>query len=196
MHPSMLVIITSLCCKRQNSVCVTAVHITKLFRVVWGGRGKPHTFYGNISQLLQGNSIYLSTTPSQFQETSKLGNAFAPLRLQIKSHRFQFLWKLIIRTGKHVTFCETPNKTTTQYLTIRFPSAKMTYYGLRISEYRAFYNGLKSKVGLAADKAAALQVNLNVQGCSIVAPPMHAPSRTPPLPLLLLSHNLPTPRVH
>ena len=47
----------------------------------------------------------------------------------------------------------------------------------------AFYNGLKSKVGLAAAKEAALRVNLNVQGCSIVAPPMHAPSRTP----LLLS---------
>ncbi len=49
----------------------------------------------------------------------------------------------------------------------------------------AFYNGLKSKVGLASAKAAALRVNLNVQGCSIVAPPMHAPSRTPLLlPLL------------
>ena len=59
----------------------------------------------------------------------------------------------------------------------------------------AFYNGLKSKVGLAAAKAAALRVNLNVQGCSIVAPPMHAPSRTPLLLPLLLSHNLPTPRV-
>jgi hypothetical protein len=35
------------------------------------------------------------------------------------------------------------------------------------------------------------KANLNVQGCSIVAPPMHAPSRTPLL--LLLSHNLPTP---
>jgi hypothetical protein len=29
----------------------------------------------------------------------------------------------------------------------------------------AFYNGLKSKVGLTAAKAAALRVNLNVQGC-------------------------------
>jgi len=57
----------------------------------------------------------------------------------------------------------------------------------------AFYNGLKSKVGLAAAKAAALRVNLNVQGCGIVAPPMHAPSRTPLLLPLLLSHNLPTP---
>jgi len=60
----------------------------------------------------------------------------------------------------------------------------------------AFYNGLKSKVGLAAAKAAALRVNLNVQGCGIVAPPMHAPSRTPLLLPLLLSHNLLTPRVH
>ena len=59
----------------------------------------------------------------------------------------------------------------------------------------AFYNGLKSKVGLATAKAAALQVNLNVQACRIVAPPMHAPSRNPLLLPLLLSHNLPTPRV-
>ena len=50
----------------------------------------------------------------------------------------------------------------------------------------AFYNGLKSKVGLAAAKAAALRVNLNDQGCGIVAPPMHArslshsPSDPPP----------------
>jgi hypothetical protein len=42
----------------------------------------------------------------------------------------------------------------------------------------AFYQGLKIKVGLAAAKAAALMINLNVQGCSIVAAPMHAPSRT------------------
>ena len=37
----------------------------------------------------------------------------------------------------------------------------------------AFYNGLKSKIGLAAAKTAALRVNLNVQGCGIVSPPMH-----------------------
>ena len=60
----------------------------------------------------------------------------------------------------------------------------------------AFYNGLKSKVGLAVAKAAALRINLNVQGCSIVAPPMHAPSRNPLLLPLLLSHNLPNPCVH
>ena len=59
-----------------------------------------------------------------------------------------------------------------------------------------FYNGLKSKVGLAAAKATTLRINLNVQGCGIVATPMHAPSGTPLLLPLLLSHNLPTPRVH
>jgi hypothetical protein len=45
-------------------------------------------------------------------------------------------------------------------------------------------------------KAAALRINLNVQGCSIVAAPMHAPSRTSLLLPLLLSHNLPLSRVH
>jgi len=33
----------------------------------------------------------------------------------------------------------------------------------------AFYQSLKSKVGLAAAKAAALRINLNVKGCCIVA---------------------------
>ena len=61
----------------------------------------------------------------------------------------------------------------------------------------AFYNGLKSKVGLAAAKAAALRVNLNITGCSIVAPPAR-PSRSSHASLLdtLLSHNLPMPHVH
>jgi hypothetical protein len=55
---------------------------------------------------------------------------------------------------------------------------------------------LKSKVGLAAAIAAALRINLNVEGCGIVAAPMHAASRAPLLLPLLLSHNLPLPRVH
>jgi hypothetical protein len=61
----------------------------------------------------------------------------------------------------------------------------------------AFYQSLKSKVGLEAAKAAALRINFNVEGCHsvIVAAPMHAPSRAPLLLPLLLSHNLPLPRV-
>ena len=64
--------------------------------------------------------------------------------------------------------------------------------------YGNFYQLLKSKVGLAAAKAAALRirVNLNVEGCGIVAAPVHSPSRAPLLLPLLLSHNLPFPRVH
>ena len=46
----------------------------------------------------------------------------------------------------------------------------------------AFYNGLKSKVGLAAAETVALRINLNVQGCGIVATPMHAPSHSPSAP--------------
>ena len=60
----------------------------------------------------------------------------------------------------------------------------------------AFYQSLKSKVGLAAAKAEALRINLHVVGCGIVAAPVHAPSRAPLLLPLLLSHNLPLPRVH
>ncbi len=60
----------------------------------------------------------------------------------------------------------------------------------------AFYMGLKSKVGLVAAKASALRINLNIQGCSEVAPSPHAPSHAPLLLPLLLSHNIPLPRVH
>ena len=35
----------------------------------------------------------------------------------------------------------------------------------------AFYQSLKSKVGLAAAKAAAFRIKLNVEGCGIVAAP-------------------------
>ncbi len=54
----------------------------------------------------------------------------------------------------------------------------------------AFYQGLKSKVGLAAAKAATLRIILNVQGCSIEANPVHTPSRTSLLLPLLLTISL------
>ena len=58
------------------------------------------------------------------------------------------------------------------------------------------YQSLKSKVKLAAAKAAALRINLNVEGCGVVAPPMHAPSCAPLLLPLLMSLNLPFPLVN
>ena len=60
----------------------------------------------------------------------------------------------------------------------------------------AFYQSLKSKVELAAAKAAALRINLSVEGCGILAAPVHAPSRAPLLLATLLSHTSLFPRVH
>jgi hypothetical protein len=45
-------------------------------------------------------------------------------------------------------------------------------------------------------QSTASRINLNVEGCGIVAAPVHAPSRAPLLLPLLLSHNLPLPRFH
>jgi hypothetical protein len=63
-------------------------------------------------------------------------------------------------------------------------------------KHAAFYQSLKSKVGLASANAVSLRINLNVEGCGIVAAPMHTPSHAPLLFPLLLSHNLPLPLVH
>ena len=91
-------------------------------------------------------------------------------------------------------FLQAHRETESHFTTAGMSSLNINTEALRFKR-AAFYSGLKSKVGLAAAKAAALRVNLNVQGCGIVAPPMHAPSRTPLLLPHLLSHNLPTPRV-
>jgi hypothetical protein len=69
-------------------------------------------------------------------------------------------------------------------------------FGLVPFKFRraAFYQSLKSKVGLSAAKAAALRINVNIECGGIVAPPMHAPFRIPLLLVpLLFSHNLPSP---
>jgi hypothetical protein len=64
-------------------------------------------------------------------------------------------------------------QTTTQYLTIRFPSAKMTYYGLRISEYRraepalcALARGSECFGAALVTGAVADEYNLNVVDCN------------------------------
>ena len=58
----------------------------------------------------------------------------------------------------------------------------------------AFYNGLKSKVGLAAAKTAVTRINLNIDGCGVVAPPVQSSSRAPSLLANLLAHSLPLSR--
>ena len=86
------------------------------------------------------------------------------------------------------------------FITVFDPKLRSCNFVIKIGELyflsRLYSTRPKSKVGLAAAQAAALRINLNVQGCSIVAAPMHVPSLTSLLLPLLLSHNLPLPRVH
>jgi len=43
----------------------------------------------------------------------------------------------------------------------------------------AFFQGLKSKIGLAAAKAAALRINLNIHRCGVVSPQCTFPLALP-----------------
>jgi hypothetical protein len=115
-------------------------------------------------------------------------NRFLELIMNLTSNRMhgEFLCLL---------FLQAHQETEVHFTAAGMPSQRNQSESFRFKR-AAFYQGLKSKVGLAAAKAAALRINLNVQGCSIVAAPMHAPSRTSLLLPLLLSHNLPLPRVH
>jgi hypothetical protein len=77
----------------------------------------------------------------------------------------------------------------------------------------AFYQGLKSKFGLAATKAAALRINLNIEGWRSRTPNarslslcLSSPPHSVHSVMMMLSficsfrnkneHNLPFPRVH
>ena len=93
-------------------------------------------------------------------------------------------------------FLQAHRETTAHFIATGLPSQQNRSDNAFRFKRAAFYMGLKSKVGLVAAKASALRINLNIQGCSVVAPPLHAPSRAPLLLPLLLSHNLPFPRVH
>ena len=86
--------------------------------------------------------------------------------------------------------------TRTHFIATGLPSQQNRSDNAFRFKHAAFYMGLKSKVGLVAAKASALRINLNIQGCSVVAPSLHAPARAPLLLPLLLSHNIPLPRVH
>jgi len=51
----------------------------------------------------------------------------------------------------------------------------------------------QSRSGCGQD--AAMRINLNIDGCGVVAPPVHSSLRAPLLLANLLAHNLPLPRV-
>jgi hypothetical protein len=76
-------------------------------------------------------------------------------------------------------FLQTHRETTTHFIATGLPSQQNRSDNTFWFKRAAFYMGLKSKVGLVAAKALALWINLNIQGCSIVAPPLHAPSHVP-----------------
>ena len=93
-------------------------------------------------------------------------------------------------------FLQAHRETTAHFIATGLPSQQNRSDNAFRFKRAAFYMGLKSKVGLVAAKASALRINLNIQGCSVVAPSLHAPSHAPLLLPLLLSHNIPLPRVH
>jgi hypothetical protein len=68
-------------------------------------------------------------------------------------------------------FLQAHRETEAHFTAAGMPSQRNQSESFRFKR-AAFYQGLKSKVGLAAAKAAALRINLNVQDCNIVADPM------------------------
>jgi hypothetical protein len=93
-------------------------------------------------------------------------------------------------------FLQAHRETTAHFHATGLPSQQTRLDNAFRFKRATFYMGLKSKVGIVAAKASALRINLNIQGCSVVAPSPHAPSHAPLLLPLLLSHNIPLPRVH
>ena len=109
----------------------------------------------------------------------------------------------IMTTSSHIhgeflrlLFLQAHRETTAHFHATGLPSQQNRSDNVFRFKRAAFYMGLKSKVGLVAAKSSALRINLNIQGCSVVAPSLHAPSHAPLLLPLLLSHNIPLPRVH
>ncbi len=68
-------------------------------------------------------------------------------------------------------FLQARRKTAAQFNATELPSQNYQSDNAFRFKRAAFYQSLKSKVGLAAAKAAALRINFNVEGCGIVAKP-------------------------
>ena len=75
-------------------------------------------------------------------------------------------------------FLQAHRDTTAHFNATGLPSQQNRSDAFRFKR-AAFYMSLKSKVGLVAATATALRINLNIQGFSVVAPSLHAPSHAP-----------------
>jgi len=70
-----------------------------------------------------------------------------------------------------VLFLQAHRETEAHFTATGMPSRRNQSDSFRFKR-AAFFQLLKSKVGLAAAKAAALRININVEGCGMVAAPM------------------------
>ncbi len=87
----------------------------------------------------------------------------------------------------HLLFLQAHRETEAHFTATGMPSHRNNSDMLRFRR-AAFYQSLKSKVGLAAAKAAALRINLNIEACGVVATAPNARSlsrcpSSPPPPL-------------
>ena len=89
------------------------------------------------------------------------------------------------------------HRETTQYFEAQGQQLAQTNH-LDTFHYKraAFYNGLKSKVGLVLAKAAALRINLNLDGVPIPSRAYTHPTHRPNTRLIstALSHHIPLPQ--
>jgi len=80
------------------------------------------------------------------------------------------------RPDTRYCFLQAHRETEAHFTATGMPSQRNNSNSFRFKR-AAFFQSLKSKVGLVAAKAAGLRINLNLDGCGVVSPSMHAPSR-------------------
>jgi len=106
--------------------------------------------------LLYANNRNITFMPAITSTFSRMHGEFLRLLLFLQAHR----------------------ETTAHFIAIGMP-AQQHCDSFRFRR-AAFYNGLKSKVDLAAAKTAAMRINLNIDGCGVVAPPVLLARPSPP----------------
>jgi hypothetical protein len=127
----------------------------------------------------------INTYRQQYADNQSI--SFLPAIVSTSTRMHGEFWRLL--------FLQAHRETEAHFTATEMPAQQNISDSFRLRR-AAFYQSLKSKVGLAAAKAAALRINLKIEGCGVVAPTMLAPSRAPLLLPLLPSHNFPFPRVH